>query len=120
MAKQQSITSLPRSPDDDRRARMLKYSITMGIRLACVIACFFVPGYWIIIPAVGAIVLPYIAVVLANVSSSRSPGLVSPDQLALPAAPDRPGTATGEVSGTEVSSTDVSGDETGRSDEETR
>jgi hypothetical protein len=63
---------------------MLKYSITMGIRLVCIIACFFVPGYWIIIPAIGAVVLPYVAVVLANVSGPRSAGLVSPNQLALP------------------------------------
>jgi hypothetical protein len=86
MAKQQSITSLPRSPEDDRRARMIKYSVTMGIRLVCILVCFLVPGYWIIIPAVGAIVLPYVAVVLANVSGGRQPTLVRPDQLALPPA----------------------------------
>jgi len=90
MAKQQSITSLPRSPEDDRRARMIKYSITMGIRLVCIIVCFLVPGYWVIIPAIGAIVLPYIAVVLANVSSGGTQNLVRPDQLALPAAVDQP------------------------------
>lgn len=64
---------------------MIKYSITMGIRLVCIFVCFLVPGYWAIIPAVGAIVLPYIAVVLANVSGGREPTLVRPDQLALPA-----------------------------------
>lgn len=71
MAKTQSITSLPRSPDDDRRSRMVKYSVTMGIRIVCIIACFFVPGWWLVIPAVGAIVLPYVAVIIANVSSAR-------------------------------------------------
>jgi len=89
MAKQQSITSLPRSPEDDRRARMLKYGIAMAVRLACIFACFLVRGYWIIIPALGAVVLPYIAVVLANVSHSRTSRVVAPDQLALPAADDR-------------------------------
>lgn len=88
MAKQQSITSLPRSPEDDRRARMVKYSVTMGIRLVCIFVCFLVPGYWIIIPAIGAVVLPYIAVVLANVSGGRRPGVVPPDQLALPPSRD--------------------------------
>lgn len=83
MAKQQSITSLPRSPEDDRRARMVKYSVTMGIRLVCIFVCFLVPGYWIIIPAIGAVVLPYIAVVLANVSGGRGPDVVHPDQLAI-------------------------------------
>lgn len=88
MAKQQSITSLPRSPEDDRRARMLKYSITMGIRLVCILVCFLVPGYWIIIPAIGAIVLPYVAVVLANVTDSRKQVVLRPDRLALPSADD--------------------------------
>jgi hypothetical protein len=86
MSKQQSITSLPRSPEDDRRARMRNYSITMGIRLVCIFVCFLVPGYWVILPAIGAVVLPYVAVVIANVSGAKATGLVSPDQLALPAA----------------------------------
>ena len=68
MAKPQSITSLPRSPEDDRRERMVRYSITMGIRIVCIVACFYTPGWWLIIPAIGAIVLPYVAVILANVS----------------------------------------------------
>lgn len=88
MAKQQSITSLPRSPEDDRRARMVKYSVAMGIRLVCIFACFLVPGYWVIIPAMGAVVLPYIAVVLANVTNSRVARAVRPEQLALPVADD--------------------------------
>lgn len=88
MAKQQSITSLPRSPEDDRRARMLKYSIAMGIRVVCIFACFLTPGYWLIIPAIGAVVLPYIAVVLANVTDSRKKVVLRPDQLALPASDD--------------------------------
>ena len=91
MAKQQSITSLPRSPEDDRRARMIKYSVAMGIRLVCILACFVVPGYWIIIPVIGAVVLPYIAVVLANVTDSRPSAVASPEQLALPAADDHRG-----------------------------
>lgn len=68
---------------------MIKYSIAMGIRLVCILVCFVVPGYWIIIPVIGAVVLPYIAVVLANVSDSRTSRVVAPDQLALPAADDR-------------------------------
>lgn len=66
MAKQQSITSLPRSPEDDRHSRMIKYSVTMGIRVVCIALCLFVQGWWLLVCAVGAVVLPYIAVVLAN------------------------------------------------------
>ena len=72
MAKQQqSITSLPRSPQDDRRSRMIKYTIAMSIRTVCILVCLVVPGWWRLIPAIGAIVLPYIAVVLANASISK-------------------------------------------------
>lgn len=72
MAKQQqSITSLPRSPQDDRRSRMIQYSVAMTIRTICLLLCLVVPGWWRLLPAVGAIVLPYIAVVLANATISR-------------------------------------------------
>jgi Protein of unknown function (DUF3099) len=64
----QAITSLAPSPEADRRARMIKYSVAMGIRLVCIFACFFTPGWWLLIPAAGAIFLPYVAVVFANVS----------------------------------------------------
>lgn len=84
MAKQpNSITSLPRSPEDDRRARMIKYSVTMGIRLVCVILCIFVRGWWLLLCAAGAVILPYIAVVLANVVDAKTsrverPGIIVP------------------------------------------
>jgi predicted tellurium resistance membrane protein TerC len=69
MAKQQqSITSLPRSPQDDRRSRMIQYSVAMTIRTVCLVLCLIVPDWWRLLPAIGAIVLPYIAVVLANAS----------------------------------------------------
>jgi hypothetical protein len=67
--KQQSITNLPLSPDEERRRRMIKYSVAMGIRVLCIIAILFVPGWWAIIPAIGAVFLPYFAVVIANVGA---------------------------------------------------
>lgn len=63
---------------------MVKYAITMGIRLVCVLLCFVVPGWWMLIPAVGAVVLPYIAVVVANekvvapASRVDRPGAIEP------------------------------------------
>ncbi|MES2092642.1 MAG: DUF3099 domain-containing protein [Actinomycetota bacterium] len=72
MAKQQqSITSLPRSPQDDRRSRMIQYTVAMSIRTVLLVVCLIVPGWWRLLPAVGAIVLPYVAVVLANASISK-------------------------------------------------
>jgi predicted tellurium resistance membrane protein TerC len=67
LMKQQSITSLPPSPAVERHARMIKYSIAMGIRMVCIVLMLFVHGWWLLVCAVGAITLPYFAVVLANV-----------------------------------------------------
>jgi hypothetical protein len=67
--KQQSITSLPLSPEAERRNRMIKYSITMGIRVVCIVLMLFVQGWWLLVCAIGAITLPYFAVVIANVHS---------------------------------------------------
>jgi len=59
---------------------MLKYSIAMGIRVVCIGLCLVTPGWWLLIPAAGAVFLPYFAVVIANnvrtgvASSVRRPG----------------------------------------------
>lgn len=45
---------------------MLKYSLAMGIRVVCIGLCLVTPGWWLIIPAAGAVFLPYFAVVIAN------------------------------------------------------
>lgn len=65
--KLQSATTLPLSPTDERRMRMIKYSITMGIRMVCIIAMLFVSGWWLVVCAAGAIFLPYFAMIAANV-----------------------------------------------------
>ena len=49
---------------------MVSYTISMALRLVCLYLCFVVPGWWILIPATGVIVLPAIAVMLANVVSA--------------------------------------------------
>ena len=66
MKNTQSVTSLPLSPDEDRRRRMLQYTVAMSIRMVCVLLLFFVHGWWLLVVAIGAVVLPYIGVVLAN------------------------------------------------------
>lgn len=66
-----SITTAPQSPAEDRKHRMIDYSIMMGIRILCIIAVFIVPGWWRLLPCAGAIFLPYFAVVIANVTSRR-------------------------------------------------
>jgi hypothetical protein len=66
MNSQQTITSLAESPHDDRRRRTIQYSVAMTIRLICVILCFFAQGWWLLVTGLAAVLLPYVAVVLAN------------------------------------------------------
>ena len=69
--QQQSITSLPASPEDEQHGRMVRYTIAMSVRLLCVVLCFFVQGWWLLIAVIGALLLPYVAVVLANTTPAR-------------------------------------------------
>ena len=67
-----SITDARNPHSDEIRGRMIKYSISMGIRLVCIILVFFVEGWlqWVMIA--GAVVLPYFAVIFANGGSDTS------------------------------------------------
>lgn len=61
-----NVTSAGMSPEVERAKRMRFYTIAMSIRIACVASLFFVRGWWIVVIALGAIFLPYIAVLIAN------------------------------------------------------
>jgi hypothetical protein len=91
-----SITELPASPDAERHSRMIKYAITQGIRVVCIVAVFFVPDWWRLIPAAGAIFLPYFAVVAANsVQQNAAPTVQRPGSIVrvTPNEPNTPGNA---------------------------
>ncbi|WP_448810065.1 DUF3099 domain-containing protein [Agromyces bauzanensis] len=91
MKQHQSITSLPPSPEAERRARMIKYTVAMSIRVACIFALLFAKGWWLAVFAAGAIFLPYVAVVLANVSGpSRDTEVLRPGSI-VPVTPPAPG-----------------------------
>lgn len=82
-----AITELPRSPREEQGARMRRYAITMAVRTLCVVAAaltpFVLPGWWFLIPALGAVFLPYVAVVLANaVAKGRGGSVERPGALA--------------------------------------
>ena len=83
MKQPQSVTDLPESPEDEHRRRVFQYVLAMSIRVVCVLACVWVRGWWLLIPAVGAVVLPYVAVVLANVGSRRRATVLRPGNEAL-------------------------------------
>ena len=67
----QSATSLRRAPRDDAQSRMRKYFIMMSVRVVCFVLMVVITPYgWHTgILAVGAVLLPYLAVVVANVGS---------------------------------------------------
>jgi predicted tellurium resistance membrane protein TerC len=66
VAKIQSATSIEVSPEQERRSRMIKYSIAMTIRMVCIVVGVLVQGPLMWVAFAGAIFLPYFAVVIAN------------------------------------------------------
>jgi hypothetical protein len=66
----QVVTEARRGKSEDIAYRQRRYLIMMGIRLVCfviaVVAFLNGAGWLTAIPAVGAIVIPYFAVVFAN------------------------------------------------------
>jgi len=69
---------------------MIKYTIAMSIRVLCIFAMLFAQGWWLAVFAAGAIFLPYVAVVLANVSGpTRNPQVLRPGGL-VPTTPPTP------------------------------
>jgi hypothetical protein len=65
------ITGAPRALSDDVRERQRRYLISMSIRTVCFVLAIVVTGWlrWALL--VGALVLPYIAVVMANAGRER-------------------------------------------------
>ncbi|GAA1867745.1 hypothetical protein GCM10009813_30650 [Brevibacterium marinum] len=72
----QQITTADTALDDDMKSRIIKYSITMGIRTLCFVAAYFmfradlVVLMWICVA--GAVFLPYPAVIFANAGRERT------------------------------------------------
>lgn len=66
MAKDYDVTSAGVNPAEDRAHRMRMYFIAMALRVLCVLSLFWLHGWWIVLPALGAIFLPYFAVMIGN------------------------------------------------------
>lgn len=70
-----SITTAPIAPADEIAVRQRRYLVSMAIRTACVIlAVVFRESAVVWFFIAGAVVLPYVAVVLANTASPRPNG----------------------------------------------
>ncbi|NUP75094.1 MAG: DUF3099 domain-containing protein [Sinomonas sp.] len=61
-----SITTAAPSHSEDMRKRMVRYATAMGIRMVCIILLFVVDGWFKLVAAIGAVFLPWVAVVIAN------------------------------------------------------
>jgi hypothetical protein len=86
-------------------SRIRRYTITMAFRTACFLSMLLVDGplRWVLF--VAAVVLPYVAVVLANQANQRRSGRVSP----VPPA-DHPQLTAGERVEVISGSLDTGGD----------
>ena len=78
-----SVTSAPQSLQDDQSYRMRRYLLSMGTRTVCFLLAvlFLAVLHWTIagwVMVVGAVLLPYVAVVMANVSRSRFSSALGP------------------------------------------
>jgi hypothetical protein len=97
-----SITDAAAAHSEEMRQRMIKYAVAMGIRMVCLILIFVVDGWFRILPVLGAVFLPWIAVVIANgsdkaeIHSESLLDYVPMGELDAPRAASGPGTSAGE------------------------
>lgn len=83
-----TITGAQRALSDEQTGRTRRYLISMSIRTACFIGAIFIPGWprWVLIA--GALVLPYLAVVVANAGRENDEpgdlGVQAQERTALP------------------------------------
>lgn len=67
---------------------MIRYVVAMSIRLVCIALVVIVPDLWKIAPAIGAVALPYVAVVIAN-NVARVGGRVDRPGAIVPVSPEK-------------------------------
>ena len=78
------ITSAAASPNEDIATRQKRYLFSMGLRTVCFVGAIIasllgIHWLWPIL-IVGAVVLPYVAVVMANATSTKRDGFALLDQ----------------------------------------
>ena len=89
------ITTAPRSRADDIAARQKRYIYSMGLRTVCFVGAVIVGSGWLMWTfLIGAIFLPYVAVVMANAGpgAQHRPGAAAGRRRRARAPADRPGT----------------------------
>ena len=71
-----TVTSAATSSTDDQDQRMKRYLTMMGIRVACFGLVFVTTGWLRWAAIIGAVVIPYFAVVIANAVRPSEAGTV--------------------------------------------
>jgi hypothetical protein len=74
----QSVTTAPESLEAEQAERIKRYLITMSIRTVCFALAVVLDGWLRWVCAALAILLPFIAVVLANATRPRAFGRTAP------------------------------------------
>ncbi|CAB4608499.1 MAG: DUF3099 domain-containing protein [Actinobacteria bacterium] len=72
MSKANVVTNIGQAPEVERARRFLIYTISMIVRFACVILVVFTSGIWQWVFGLGAVFLPYFAVVIGNNAGGQS------------------------------------------------
>jgi len=86
-----SVTSAQPGRSEDLDSRIVRYAWMMSIRIVCFVLAVLTPSPWRWLFVVGAIALPYFAVVLANAHRSSTQPAADPYVApARPAIGDRP------------------------------
>ena len=93
MAKSYDVTSAGVNPVEDRAHRMRMYFIAMSLRVACVVSLFWVRGWWVLLAAAGAVILPWFAVLVGNAvahGGEQTPDAPEPLQIRAADTPEAP------------------------------
>lgn len=80
-----SSDPVPFARSEDVAHRRRVYTIQMSIRMVCFLSIPFLPGWWKMVALVGAVLLPYIAVLMANDATIAT----STEEPVTPASHDR-------------------------------
>lgn len=92
------VTTAPKSPRDEQRDRTRRYLVTMAVRLVCFVAAVVLYGVGFRLVAalavIGSLVLPWVAVIVANAGPKPDLGRPSLYAAATPRELDDPPTPT--------------------------
>jgi hypothetical protein len=73
-----TVTSAASSTTEDQDDRVRRYLLMMSIRVACFGLLFVTSGWMRWVAIIGAVALPYFAVVIANAVRPRQEGAIEP------------------------------------------